>query len=143
VVSGGWIDTRHSASPGPQVGLLRKAPCAKSRNVICARRGEGGSPGARPQERALGNGSRAASAHVFPERERGASTEGLRDVHAGGVHLVEEGEALRPIQAALLELHHDRALAQQDHLLVVLVEVDDPRHVRQPVLEQRRCHLQA
>ena len=58
------------------------------------------------------------------------------------MHLVEEGEALRPLEAALLELHHDAALAQQDHLAVVVVEVDAARHVRQPLLEQPRRHLE-
>jgi hypothetical protein len=57
------------------------------------------------------------------------------------VHLVEEREALRSIEATLLELHHDRALAQQDHLPVLVVEVDAAGYVRQPIAEQRRRHL--
>ena len=57
------------------------------------------------------------------------------------MHLVEEREALRSIEATLLELHHDRALAQQDHLPVLVVEVDAARYVRQPIAEQRRRHL--
>ena len=59
----------------------------------------------------------------------------------GEVHLVEEGEALRALEPALLELHHDASLAQQDHLAVLLVEVDASGHVLEPVLEEGSRHL--
>eukprot|EP00964_Phaeocystis_antarctica_P026180 scaffold14728_cov48-Phaeocystis_antarctica.AAC.3 len=86
---------------------MRKAPCAKSRKLMSL-------PSVRAARAPRGCGT---SMPVYSDS-------------AHGVRLVEEGEALRSVEAALLELHHHGALAQQDHLPVLVVEVDAARHVR-------------
>ena len=58
------------------------------------------------------------------------------------MHLVVEREALPPGHAALLELDHLHAGAQQDHLAVLLVQEHHALHLLQPLRQQELRHLE-
>eukprot|EP00964_Phaeocystis_antarctica_P033283 scaffold18892_cov64-Phaeocystis_antarctica.AAC.8 len=83
-----------------------------------------------------------AEDHVLAQREHGVRAEELLDVHARRVHLVVEGEAPLERHAALGELDHLEAHAQQRHLAVETIEEDDGVHLGQPAQQQLLRHLQ-
>lgn len=74
--------------------------------------------------------------HVLTDGDGGLGVGRLLDVHSSGVDLVVERETTVGVETTLIEEDRATALAQEDHLAIVSVEVDHAFHPLGEVLEE-------